>query len=867
MTLTMRLWSTLLLILTVCECLATPAKTLPCRMKQPDGSFVTLRLQGDEYLNYMTTADGFTVVRNESGFWVYASKQADGSLTATDMVAHDDADRDADENTFLASMPKRLAPKMTDEMAQRREHDRSQRTMVLQQRHATNKEQSEFRGLAILVEYNDRPFKYGDETNAIYNDIFNKENYTGDSRTNYVDESTGFDLRFVGSVYDYYRDNSNGLFKPKFDVVGPVKIDRSQYYVNGHQNNKALTLEAANAADPLVDFSQYDSDGDGVVDLLYFVFSGYSSSVIGNDPRLIWPHEGVMYDSHSVSGEVRMDGVRLRHYACSTEMGFNEYFPFFDGIGTICHEIGHALGLPDLYDVDHEGSGGEAPHPGEWSLMATGADHMFGRIPSSFSLYERYLLGFCQKPIVLNEVGSYSLHEISTNEGFWLESPDKNEFFIIENRQQTGWDSKLPGHGMLVFRVDSNPSVWLNMAVNKNPDHMYYELLFAGGYQGSTSGYDPFPGEGNVTMLTPYTSPAKLRTCSGENCEYGIAHITETNGVITFDLVDASTFKEIIMPKQRELYEGFCTHLEPQIYLPTTQYETKWESDKPKVATVDSNGNVTAIGEGTAHVTLTADDITATCTVTVHHTDVVPDIESFLGTANSTTQVVQLNDAQVFLLQKADTWNRVFVRDATRSIMVVNFPLDVVPGDVLNGRMCGIYNDSFEWMSLASLADINYAASIQVSHGDQPQPDVVTFDDLDSHHIMDYIKMQGVSLDYLNVKGTVRLAIVGGKRPILLNATYLGLQLDLPSEDELQGNLYDVETVISSYNLPDYNDVFLLTAPLTLSETTGISTLPSSPKGKKTIYNLQGLRVSDLHGSSALPKGVYIVDGKKILIK
>lgn len=115
-----------------------------------------------------------------------------------------------------------------------------------------------------------------------------------------------------------------------------------------------------------------------------------------------------------------------------------------------------------------------------------------------------------------------------------------------------------------------------------------------------------------------------MRTWSGENCEYGLAHITETDGVIAFDLVEASTFKEIVMPLQIDLYEGFSRRLKPQVYLPKMQYETKWESDNPKVATVDANGKVTALAEGTAHVTLTADDLTATCTVTVPHTDVVP---------------------------------------------------------------------------------------------------------------------------------------------------------------------------------------------------------------------------------------------------
>ena len=323
------------------------------------------------------------------------------------------------------------------------------------------------------------------------------------------------------------------------------------------------------------------------------------------------------------------------------------------------------------------------------------------------------------------------------------------------------------------------------------------------------------------------------------------------------------------MTKEIELYEGICRHLEPQVCTPNTQYDTKWESDNTNVATVDSVGNVTAIAEGTAHVTLTADGTTATCTVTVLHTDVVPNIESLLATTKGSNQVLQLNDAQAFFAFRTEEKYRVFVRDATRSIMLVNLNFDVVAGDVLNGRMYGRYTNSTEWLAMKSLDGINYAASIQVSHGDQPEPDVVTFDNLDSHHVMDYVKMQGVTLIRKTVDGKVKVAIVGGKRPIYLDDSYLaanGVKPAWPSETEVQDNRYDVEAIISYYNNQGFDDAFLLTAPLTLSEASGIVSLPSSLKSNKTIYNLQGMRVSVPHGSSALPKGVYIVDGKKVLI-
>jgi hypothetical protein len=209
----------------------------------------------------------------------------------------------------------------------------------------------------------------------------------------------------------------------------------------------------------------------------------------------------------------------------------------------------------------------------------------------------------------------------------------------------------------------------------------------------------------------------------------------------------------------------------------------------------------------------------------------------------------------------------VFVRDATRSIMLNKYPFDVVPGDVLNGRVVGSYKEDSQWMTLNPLADIDQTGTVQITHGDLPEPDVATFDDLDSHHIMDYIKMQGVTLDYRTMKNKVRLAIVDGERPIALNSTYLGLNIDLPSETEVQGNRYDVEAIISYYNIPGYDDSFLLTAPVTLFQNSGINPLLASPQGNAAIYNLQGQRVAVSSSSTVLPRGVYIVNGKKYIAK
>lgn len=422
-----KLLSTLLLLLMVAsKCFAVPANPMPVKVKQPDGTYVTLRMRGDEYLNFVTTEDGYTVVKDERGFWTYASKQHDGSLLPTGIIAHDVAERTAAEANFVKSTPKGLVPKKSAQMAKRRQVDHLRCVEKQQQRRAAPFDYSKFRGLIILVEFNDRSFMYGDETVEIMNDIVNKENYKGDSRTNYKDQI--YDAPFVGSVYDYYRDNSNGLFLPKFDIIGPVKVNRSQYYPNKTQNIQPLAKEVLEMVDPLVDFSKYDHDGDSIVDLVFFVFAGYGSNVADNDPRLIWPHKSMLYESLTPDGQyvkeyVKKDGVKLWDYACSTEMLYGEKPPMLSGIGAFCHEFCHVLGLPDFYDADYEGSGEQSVTPGVWSIMDAGTYLGHGRMPSGYSLYERYLVGFCPRPQILKEEGTYSIHDVSTNEGGALLHP------------------------------------------------------------------------------------------------------------------------------------------------------------------------------------------------------------------------------------------------------------------------------------------------------------------------------------------------------------------------------------------------------------------------------------------------------------
>ena len=237
-----------------------------------------------------------------------------------------------------------------------------------------------------------------------------------------------------------------------------------------------------------------------------------------------------------------LDGVNFSLYACSTNMMGAEgdfiSLGSIAGIGTICHEFSHCLGLPDFYDTDNDGSGGvNHAYPLTWSIMASGFKNNTGRNPAGYSLFERYALGFAQ-PVLIEGEGTITVPSLEKNNtGYRLNTANEGEYFIIENRQRVKWDKNLPGPGMLIWRVDStNVDVWENNLVNADPNHNYYELLRANFNGMNDSPRDPFPGTTNVTSISNATQP-NLRTWDGKLSKYAFTNITEADSIITFEVV------------------------------------------------------------------------------------------------------------------------------------------------------------------------------------------------------------------------------------------------------------------------------------------------------------------------------------------
>ena len=508
---------------------AVPADPTPSKVTQPDGTTLTVVLHGDEFLNYLTTSDGYTVVKNKAGYFTYA--RLDGNqLVASDRIARDN--RTAADNAYLAALPKGLKSKS---MVERGSKMLNHRNEVLRGiGHGGHMDYSKFRGLIVLINYTDRKFDDYVPSNYtpqdFYEQMINGHDYKGFTLP------AGTKVECMGSVRDYYYDNSFQQFDPHFDILGPVDVPFA--CTDAHQFNcDSIFFAALEALDPEVDFSQYDTDEDGTADMVFFLVAGHGSDYSANNRDYLWPHMKDFTDSPV------LDGVNFKLYACSTNMigEENEYYIVYNnvaGIGTICHEFSHCLGLPDFYDTDSDGSGGvNHAYPLTWSIMASGFKNNNGRNPAGYSLYERYALGFAQ-PTLIDAEGTIELPALEkSNMGYRLNTANENEFFLIENRQRIKWDKNLPGPGMLIFRVDStNVEVWENNLVNANPNHNYYELLRANFNGMNDSPRDPFPGTTNVTSITNATQPS-LRTWDGKLSHYALMNIAEADSIITFDVI------------------------------------------------------------------------------------------------------------------------------------------------------------------------------------------------------------------------------------------------------------------------------------------------------------------------------------------
>ena len=491
---------------------AVPAKRGILQMlKLKDGTEVQAQLCGDERFHWWTTTDGRRYIADGDNY-----KEVDG-LTLNRMAVRKRSVAFIQSTTRNRPMyQSRVSGKLNSYLGKKK-------------------------GLVILVEFKDTKFNTAHDCTK-FDDILNTEGYTTDEG-------------FVGSVADYFKAQSNDLFELNFDVVGPVQLKYDVEYYGGNDNEghdknpEAMIVEACLGVDDQVNFNDYDWDNDGEVEEVFVVYAG-KGEADGGDATTIWPH---MYELSYSHNDLTLDGAHINTYACANELSGDGSI---SGIGTFCHEFSHCLGYPDFYDTINNETYGMA----YYDLMDAGSYNGDGFIPCGYSAYEKWLAGWVELTELSNEnVTVDALKPMSEGGSGYVIYNDGHpeEYYIVENRQKTNWDSALFGRGLMITHVDYDEMLWYlncpNSIVDENSeyvtkyryptnDHMRLTIMHADNdddyetYNGLTNDLYPYLQNDSLTSTSIPAATFYNATKQGDNLMHGaILNITQNdNNTMSF---------------------------------------------------------------------------------------------------------------------------------------------------------------------------------------------------------------------------------------------------------------------------------------------------------------------------------------------
>lgn len=511
---------------------AVPAKRTIYNYTQPDGTIVLVMNQGDEFFHFTSTEDGIILFPDNNGFLRYAILNNSEELAPGKYIAKNLSQRSNEEKEYIAS----LNPTgINNAIKQKRRNS----PLKVNRQKALSKASSvqnpeivkgKIKGLIILVNFSDVQFS---NTREEVDKLMNEEGYVNNNAT--------------GSARDYFIAQSSGAYTPEFNVVGPVTMEMPMKYYGQNKgyggydlNPEEMVFTAVEKAynEGLIqNLDDYDKDGDGVLDMVYIIYAGYGEADKPSMPNTIWPHMSNLryYGSKYLYKKVGDKYVDL--YACSSERRGDGTF---SGIGTFCHEYGHCLGLPDMYDVDYSGGYGMSGY----SIMGSGSYLNNGNTPPNYNSYERYSLGWLEFEVLDSPQRVSSLIEIgSSNKAYKLTTNNSNEYFTLENRQIKGWDKYLYGNGMMILHIDFDQTVWDNNGVNDDPNHQRVRLMAADnswGTQYIDLMKDLYPGLRNNTSFTDNSKPNSL-TWDKQPLNKPITNIQMQGEVISFDFMENFT--------------------------------------------------------------------------------------------------------------------------------------------------------------------------------------------------------------------------------------------------------------------------------------------------------------------------------------
>lgn len=502
-----------------------------------DGSTVRITLKGDEWCKWAMTEDGYTLLCANND-WYFAQRDSTGGAVLSDYKLCALEKRSEALCCFLASQPKGLIPS-SDRLLQHRS--------AYKVRNVSNTRKpvvGERRALVILMSFADLEFV---KDRIDFDLLFNQVGYSDDGAQ--------------GSVYDYFLDVSYGQLSLHCDVVGPYRALNNMHYYGsngrdgGDSNPYALFQEALDHAVHDINLSDYDADGDGFVDNIHIVYAGYGEEA-GAAADAIWAHE-------SSFPTVTLQGMNINCYSCTPELRGNRGNGIAR-IGPCCHEMGHALGAIDYYDTDYS-KGGSFEGTGIWDVMAQGSWNNGGVTPARFNPYvTAYDFGWVNVK-TLNKTGDYVLHPSTLNkdEIYRINTSSENDYYLLENRVNVGYDSGLPGSGLMIYHVhpELGYALQTNMVNATSPQKMYPVCASSETTYPSFSSYGeinkagcPFPGSSRKNRFDAQSVPAAF-AWDGSNVGFELSEIVQTSeNDVSFHLTTDGT----LFPKWNRIWnEGF----------------------------------------------------------------------------------------------------------------------------------------------------------------------------------------------------------------------------------------------------------------------------------------------------------------------
>lgn len=448
----------LIVCLTLCSLTtwAAKAESIPVQVRQADGSVITVILRGDEHINWYTTLDGVLLVQGADNNYYIGKVEKSGNLIATQQLAHEALTRSQAERNLIAKQDKNKFFAYVNKVAEESEntYDNSPLTRgpivdsgyggVPYFPHTGSP-----KALVILAEFQDTTFTIQDTKNVFTNYLMNEGHFTV--------SRYGQNQNYKG-VRGYFKDCSYGKFTPVFDVVGPIKLPKAHdVYGAGNDRMDLLLADACAAVDGMVDFTKYDANNDGIVDLVYVIYAGHSANTSGNKDTNIWPKSGTITISDT------FDGKSIRRYGVSNEINGSEKISKnnkkINGIGLFCHEFSHTLGLPDIYAIDKKAKDQDDQGMEFWDLMDGGPSVSNGTIPPSYLAWEREVMGWMNIDELKNNSTINNLKTIDNGgKAYKIVNPNNsNEYIVLQSMQKgawnQGWGDGTYGKGLLAYRV------------------------------------------------------------------------------------------------------------------------------------------------------------------------------------------------------------------------------------------------------------------------------------------------------------------------------------------------------------------------------------------------------------------------------